>query len=415
MTKKQQYRAILKRRSGWLKSHYATAALVRFCFDYLHTRKQLNPAAMYALCRLTWITKGRDGYVPATTWRTNVLPAVGEVFGVDTEGAGLPAIVQAVAARSRVPRAKVLRLIAEKNEIGIVNLHGPFRPAVEQWLLRHQDTARRILKAAAKLESPADAVTLAELLTRSPTAVSQKKRRLSPFTFFSPLIACLSPRHQFPIVNRGRLVTELLKRQRVNNRTAKGRFEFLIGFIGKGRCKDGLELDIMGEKALLLWTGAVRRARKQQVVDKALGLRDEKALAQHVQAGRRTYNRLHNRMTNALIRTYGAEIREGTGGRAKYDALIRNYCGRGRSLLIEVKSSVDIASIRLAIGQLYDYRRHLPNAAATDTAILLPKKPDADAYGLLQDLGIHTLWFASRDVDTILQADGRVFAPGLNC
>lgn len=54
--------------------------------------------------------------------------------------------------------------------------------------------------------------------------------------------------------------------------------------------------------------------------------------------------------------------------------------------LIEAKASADRTDVRMAIGQLLDYQRHL--APDANLAVLLPVQPSADLTALLQQLGI---------------------------
>ena len=72
-------------------------------------------------------------------------------------------------------------------------------------------------------------------------------------------------------------------------------------------------------------------------------------------------------------------------------------------LLIEVKSSIERAHLRLAVGQLFDYRRKLGRAAATDIGILLPEKPKTDDIAFLNYLGIKLFWFSNH---TFLKIEG---------
>jgi len=55
---------------------------------------------------------------------------------------------------------------------------------------------------------------------------------------------------------------------------------------------------------------------------------------------------------------------------------------------------IDKGSLRIAIGQLFDYRRFLKNQAGTDLAILTITRPPKDYVEFLQDLQITSLWFA---------------------
>jgi hypothetical protein len=58
-------------------------------------------------------------------------------------------------------------------------------------------------------------------------------------------------------------------------------------------------------------------------------------------------------------------------------------------LLVEAKGSVDRFAIRMAIGQLADYRRFVK---APRCAILVPAKPRADLVALIQHAGISLYW-----------------------
>jgi hypothetical protein len=77
-----------------------------------------------------------------------------------------------------------------------------------------------------------------------------------------------------------------------------------------------------------------------------------------------------------------------------YDILLRDYDRAGRDLLIEAKPDPNKRSLRIAIGQLYDYRRFLSNRAATDLAVLTIGKPSQSYIDLLVfDRGISAFWF----------------------
>jgi hypothetical protein len=70
--------------------------------------------------------------------------------------------------------------------------------------------------------------------------------------------------------------------------------------------------------------------------------------------------------------------------------------------LIEAKGTVERGAIRMAIGQLADYRRFVDNARYC--AVLLPSRPRQDLLALLRAEAIHAIWPEGRRfVDT---ADG---------
>ncbi len=59
------------------------------------------------------------------------------------------------------------------------------------------------------------------------------------------------------------------------------------------------------------------------------------------------------------------------------------------NLLIEAKSSASRQDIRMAIGQLFDYRRYM--GAGTKLAILLPARPSDDLLALLRDVKVQVI------------------------
>ncbi|MDR7279066.1 hypothetical protein [Catenuloplanes atrovinosus] len=60
------------------------------------------------------------------------------------------------------------------------------------------------------------------------------------------------------------------------------------------------------------------------------------------------------------------------------------------NVLIEVKARADRNHLRLAVGQLYDYRRYL--AFPVDLAVLVPTHPSADLMKLLEAADIGAIW-----------------------
>ncbi|WP_257459476.1 hypothetical protein [Archangium lipolyticum] len=92
-------------------------------------------------------------------------------------------------------------------------------------------------------------------------------------------------------------------------------------------------------------------------------------------------------------------VEEGRLQSCRFDALVRNH-REGRDLLIEVKSTTEIADVRLAVGQLLDYRRQLPKKATTNIAVLLPFAPGEHVRAFLDDVEAMALWF-TKDLKTI--------------
>ena len=129
-----------------------------------------------------------------------------------------------------------------------------------------------------------------------------------------------------------------------------------------------------------------------------LDIKDDQDLAFLSKARTVQMQRLHNAMTNGLLRIVGGRklVYAGNRQEAMFDALIQDYEGQERDLLIEVKSSTNIADVRLAVGQLLDYRRFVNRPDATDLAVLLPEEPNAHVRELLKAYDILLLWFEGK-------------------
>ena len=107
----------------------------------------------------------------------------------------------------------------------------------------------------------------------------------------------------------------------------------------------------------------------------------------------------HNALTNKLrryVRWRHKIVRED-----RFDALLENW-KPGRNLLIEVKTAWSgrggRAQVRMAIGQLFDYRLLFQPSNKLEVAILLPTQPDAQIKALLRSADIEVLWFSGNQV-----------------
>lgn len=136
-----------------------------------------------------------------------------------------------------------------------------------------------------------------------------------------------------------------------------------------------------------------RPLETQPLEGKALTLKDDGDVA--ALAGARSYyqKRLHNVLTNEILRILHPRVmKEGMAPGPMYDVLIKNYDDADNDLLIEVKSSVEPAHVRMAVGQLYSY--HVGRGAETNEhlAVLVPSQPNSGVSALLSWLDIGLLW-----------------------
>lgn len=61
-------------------------------------------------------------------------------------------------------------------------------------------------------------------------------------------------------------------------------------------------------------------------------------------------------------------------------------------VLYEAKGQTTRNNVRMAIGQLADYRRHVPNPDGLRVAVLLPSEPSPDLKALLDAQGVHLVY-----------------------
>jgi len=67
--------------------------------------------------------------------------------------------------------------------------------------------------------------------------------------------------------------------------------------------------------------------------------------------------------------------------------LLTDVFDQQQKVLYEAKASAGRSDMRMAVGQLYDYRRHLP-AQHVSCAILVPERPKADLRDYVQSAGL---------------------------
>jgi hypothetical protein len=173
----------------------------------------------------------------------------------------------------------------------------------------------------------------------------------------------------------------------------------MVGLIGQFGISDSFMIDVLADDIAALAPKltvqqTLPRQRGAHGKGKSLPTFDEAERESVQKSGTVVYRNRHNRMTNALKLLFKKyELTEGTEGDCRFDVLIKKYDGTNRDLLIEVKPDPDRGAVRIAIGQLLDYRRFLPHRAGTDLALLTISRPQKTYLDLLFDLQISALWF----------------------
>lgn len=141
--------------------------------------------------------------------------------------------------------------------------------------------------------------------------------------------------------------------------------------------------------------------RQQPTGGATLSMKDEADIAalQHVLTF--TQKRVHNTMTNVLLRSWtGFELLEGDSDSAMFDVMVKDFDSHGQDLLVEVKGSTNDPEIRMAIGQLYAYAHALGAGNDYQLAVFVPEKPAEHLVKLLEWLQIGMLWLDGASIRT---------------
>jgi hypothetical protein len=303
---------------------------------------------------------------------------------------------------------------AAAKETGFVNAYRAYRNSLRGWCSTNIRELRAILAAANKLgpndQGRFDLASKIEQLPPVPTPA--EKHRMLAANFITPLVACLDPKNKFPIINGEKGVTRRLAKLNLVNRNLKDQVNGFIGLIGQFRIADAFAVDTMADDQIeKIQKRPVKPHKTSSGGGKWAPLHEfDEAERKAVQESRTvTYKKRHNKMTNRLQELFqGLTLTQGNNPDYRYDVLVNDYDRRGRNLLIEAKPDPDKGSIRIAIGQLLDYRRFLPHQVGIDLATLTIGRPSQNYVELLQDLQITPLWFTNENCKTIA-GDGKAW------
>jgi hypothetical protein len=127
-------------------------------------------------------------------------------------------------------------------------------------------------------------------------------------------------------------------------------------------------------------------------------LKDQTDVTVISKASEKSRSARHNQLTNQFHSALKGKftVIVGTSLSAMFDMNLYNYF-EDRDLLIEAKGSMERAELRLAIGQLYDYRwsgfeKDPDNQSLIDMAVLLPERPDDNTIAMLRSADVAILW-----------------------
>ena len=397
--------AVPKHKRAWYRKEKNTSALIRSVAASQFSRN-LSGDQLWSLIRLTWITSS-PRRVPTNHWKKLKVPALASLFSrnVPHIGDDLSASIDSL----KLPKAVAQ---AAKLETGILNARGTWRNSSRKWCEEHHSDLMEIIRTATKFPANDQArYDLAERIDALPDVKSPKKKASLPAgVLLTPLIACLDPKNRFPIVNGRKAVVSLLGKLHLAHRDLRQQVEGLIGIVGQ---KDAFMLDVLSDEIIKRIPSLKQRVAKtdqSKVHESPLKNYDEDERKAVLASKTVTYRNRHNTMTAALDRIFKRlqPITETTPA-GRCDCVLTNYDGSSRDLLIEAKPDPDKGSLRIAIGQLFDYNRYRARQAATDLAVVTIAKPASNYLALLIDLGITALWFGGETCKKISGGEGKAW------
>ena len=174
----------------------------------------------------------------------------------------------------------------------------------------------------------------------------------------TPVVACLDPGEKFPIVNGRESVKRLLRQLALANGNLEQQVKGMINLVGQFGVRDALMLDVCADEVARLKPTIPVEVVGQDEEGSELPYLDEAERVATTESRSIRYRDRHDRMTNGLKDLLSEfELKRGTDPNCRYDGLVKNYDSLGRDLLIEAKPDADDrGAIRIAIGQLFDYR-----------------------------------------------------------
>ena len=390
--------ATLNWRPVWLQQERRTARLVRACYKRVRAHGPLDTDELHALCKLTWITKFHGEVIDHA--RSVLVPALSVLLDLGLSATNTDGLVHEL--RTLHAPTEIVDLVQQG--VGIVNFYNGFRKSSLAWIDDNLVEVREIVECVANARTDQEVQSAYGRVDALPLLPRPGGGDMRCDNLLTPTLACLDPRRRSPIINgreegRGRLSILGL-----SGATLEEQCSGLQGLIGQAGLDDAFAIDTADFDTITEALAAVESSDELPPAEfdegpafVELAERGDDDVEYFRMSNPVQMKHLHNTMTNALRDICGRaklRVEEGTDKSCLFDALIREYLGTERHLLVEVKTDVSAPFCRLAVGQLHDYRRKLPEAAAIDLAVLLPSKPPQDMLDFLGYVGVRALWLS---------------------
>jgi hypothetical protein len=346
-----------KSKRNWYESEKNTAALLQAVVS-ARRGKPFSSDDIWYLLRLTWYTRSADhGH-----WKNLKIPSLRHLFPQNkpVRDSSRVAKLQEILDGMSLPR-RIAELAAKPT--GNIELYKAYWNSSKTWCKHNVAELREIVQEAAHLH--ANDRSRWELAARidalpkvsDPSGTHHK----NPGDILTPLVAFLDPYSRFPLINQRKEVQALLREWRLAGRNLEEQVQGMTGVIGKFGISDAFMLDVLADRI----KKAARRLNIPIAVKvvapspgSALPDFDTSEREYFRKASTIRYSQRHNEMMERLKQILsGFKLTQGTNPDCRWDLVVERYEQTGRDLLLELKPDPEKAAIRIAIGQLFDYRR----------------------------------------------------------
>lgn len=387
----------------WANRQRNTNKLARKIAKYLFEKDDISPTQLHGLSKLSWITQSyktdNAGYIASTK-----IPAFEAIFGKSYINYSLKEVAIDIA--EILNDDSVIGMIQQHS--GFTNFYSAFRNSSLTWVENNFELLLLLYKCAYFSNSEEDREKLIVKIVNVPEIpkANHPEIGMKPEYFLTPAFFMLDKQIKFPLINGNDAVKNLLKALNVQGRDLLTQYSAMVSLYGVGGIDDAADLDQVGADLPDFISTQTKKAKKKLLTNKdtnkegELQLKDEIDIEVIRKSGNAIQRRIHNQLTNQL-KEYFFEytLLEGCHNSCMFDVLVKNYDTKN-DLLIEAKSSLERANIRMAIGQLYDYWFNLKGNEKPHIAILLPNKPDIDCIDFIEWMDIGLMWFEGNNLCT---------------
>lgn len=387
----------------WANRQRRTNELVRLIAGHTLKNPRVKAEQLYGICKLTWITSSYDGDNSAYVKSTKI-PALENALLRDYTGRAIEEVADDVALIVGSNDARDLVL----SHTGFTNLYRAYRNSCREWLEENRAEVASLFRRALKLSTDADGCEIAKAIETLPPVpmANSSSRPMKPEYLLTPALFALDERLRFPLINGNEGVRALLSLLRAANSPLHEQYSRMVEQYGQGGIKDAADLDQIGPYLTdFVAVGGKRPTKKllerKPVKGNVLPIKDESDIQALQKARSIVHRRVHNKLTNTVheaLASFG--LLEGCDSNAVFDVLVTDYNGAGDDLLIEAKSSIEPAHIRMAVGQLFDYWFKSKGAEPPHLAILTPEKPGRPTIAMLEWMEIDILWIENGMLET---------------